>query len=134
MSERTKSTPWGREVFMRRKEILIFAFALLFAFTQAGMAQEVTGAITGRITDPSGAAIAGASVTAKDMDRGTLWKSETNESGIYNLPRLPIGRYEVRVESTGFQTAVHPPFDLVLNQTATIDVKLTLGAVSTQVE
>jgi hypothetical protein len=119
---------------MRRNEILIFALTLLFAFIQAGTAQEVTGAITGRITDPSGASIAGASVTAKDMDRGTLSKSETNESGIYNLPRLPIGRYEVRVESTGFQTAVHPPFDLVLNQTATIDVKLTLGAVSTQVE
>jgi hypothetical protein len=119
---------------MRRSELLIFVLALLLAIVQAGLAQEVTGAITGKITDPSGAAIAGANVTAKDMDRGTNWKSQTNEAGIYNLPRLPIGRYQVRVEANGFQTAVHSAFDLELNQTATIDVKLTIGQVSQQVE
>jgi len=119
---------------MRRSELFVLALALLLALMQAGLAQEVTGAITGKVIDPSGSAIAGANVNAKDMDRGTVWKSQTNESGIYNLPRLPIGRYEVRVEANGFQTAVHSAFDLALNQTATIDVKLTIGQVSQQVE
>ena len=119
---------------MRRSELFVLALALLLALVQAGLAQEVTGAITGKVIDPSGSAIAGANVNAKDMDRGTVWKSQTNESGIYNLPRLPIGRYEVRVEANGFQTAVHSAFDLALNQTATIDVKLTIGQVSQQVE
>jgi hypothetical protein len=119
---------------MRRSELWMFVLALLLAFVQAGQAQEVTGAITGKITDPSGSAIVGASVTAKDAERGTVWNSKTNDSGIYNLPRLPIGRYEVRVEANGFQTAVHQAFDLALNQTATIDVTMTIGQVSQQVE
>src|SRR5450432_477452 len=110
----------GSEVSMRRSELFVLALALLLALVQAGLAQEVTGAITGKVIDPSGSAIAGANVSAKDVDRGTVWKSQTNESGIYNLPRLPIGRYEVRVEANGFQTAVHSAFDLALNQTATI--------------
>jgi len=112
----------------------ILAAALLTAPAQYGLAQEATGAITGRISDPSGAAVAGATVTAKDADRGTTWQTKTNTEGSYNLPRLPIGRYEVRVEATGFQTAVHKPFALDLNQTAKIDIVLTIGQVSSQVE
>jgi hypothetical protein len=115
---------------MRRVTVV----ALFFAFAQLGPAQDVTGAITGKITDPSGAAIVGANVTARDADRGTVWKAGTNEAGTFNLNRLPIGRYEVRVEAGGFQTAVRPAFDLSLNQTATIDIAMTLGAVSQQVE
>src|SRR5579871_497734 len=113
---------------------LILVTALLAAMAQIGFAQEVTGAITGKITDPSGGAIPGAAVNAKDMDHGTVWKAETNEEGLYNLPRLPIGRYEVRVEAGGFQTAVHTAFNLELNQTAKIDIVMTLGQVSQSVE
>ncbi len=114
--------------------VLILAVALLTALAQSGFAQEATAAITGKISDPSGAAVVGATVTAKDADRGTVWQTKTNEEGTYNLPRLPIGRYEVRVEATGFQTAVHQPFALDLNQTAKIDIALTIGQVSSTVE
>ncbi len=104
------------------------------AFTPAAMAQEVTGAITGKVTDPSGAAIVGASVTAKDVDRGTVSRTQTNEAGIYTLARLAIGRYEVRVEAAGFQGAVRPAFDLALNQTATVDFRMEIGQVSQLME
>ena len=114
--------------------VWILALALLAAFAQYDMAQEVTAAITGKVTDPSGAAVVGATVTARDMDRGTLWKTQCNSEGVYNLPRLPIGRYELRVESSGFQTAVRPAFTLELNQTARIDIALTIGQVSSTVE
>jgi len=114
--------------------VLILVTALLAAIAQIGMAQEVTGAITGKITDPSGGAIVGAIVNAKDMERGTVWKATTNEEGLYNLPRLPIGRYELRVEAAGFQTAVHTAFNLELNQTAKIDIAMTIGQVSQSVE
>ena len=46
-----------------------------------------TAAITGRITDPSGAAVANATVTAKDVDRGTVFRTQTNADGVYNLPQ-----------------------------------------------
>jgi len=116
------------------RELSILAIAVLTAIAPRGVAQEVTAAITGKIMDPSGAAVANASVTAKDADRGSAWKTQSNDEGAYSLPRLPIGRYELRVESNGFQTAVRSAFNLELNQTARIDITLTLGQVSQQVE
>ena len=66
-------------------------------------AQEVSAGITGTITDPSGAAISGATVTAKDLDRGTEFPTKSNADGIYAFPRVPVGRYQVKVEATGFK-------------------------------
>ncbi len=109
------------------------AVVVIFAPTHTS-GQEVTAAITGRVTDPSGAALPSAAVTAKDADRGTIWKTETNTDGIYNFPRLPIGKYEVRVEASGFQSAVHAPFALELNQTAKVDIAMVIGQVSQQME
>ncbi|HJZ99117.1 MAG TPA: carboxypeptidase regulatory-like domain-containing protein [Candidatus Solibacter sp.] len=109
-------------------------FALLLLVAALCSAQESSATITGKITDPSQAAIAGATVTARDAERGTTWSTKTNDEGVYTFTRLPVGRYELKVEATGFQTALRPAFDLSLNQTAKIDIALTLGPVSAQVE
>jgi len=116
------------------KRILLLTIALLTALAPFGAAQEASGTITGKITDPSGAAVAGAGVTAKDVDRGTVWTAKTTDEGIYNFARLPIGNYTVRVEATGFQAALKPAFPLSLGQTATVDIALTIGQVSQEVE
>src|SRR6267142_7144156 len=113
---------------------LILAAALLTVWAPRGAAQEASASVTGKITDPSGAAVSNAAVTVRDLDRETLWKSQTNDEGIYSLPRLPIGKYELRVEANGFQTAVRQAFRLELNQAAKIDIALTIGQVSQQVE
>ena len=112
----------------------ILAVALLAAIAQPALAQETSANITGKVTDPSGASIASATVIATDTDRGTVFRTETNAEGVYTLPRLPIGTYSVRVEASGFQAAVRPGLTLVLNQTATIDFAMALGQVSQQVE
>jgi hypothetical protein len=96
--------------------------------------QEVTAAIVGTVTDPSGAAIQGATATATDVDRGTVWTAQTNASGAYNILRLPVGNYTVKITKDGFQSAAQPVFTLVLNQTARIDVQLKVGKVSETVE
>ncbi len=114
--------------------VLSLAIALFTAMAPKGVAQEASAGITGKVTDPSGAAVANANVTARDADRGTVWNTKTNDEGAYNFARLPIGRYEVKVEASGFQTAVHTAFDLQLSQTAKVDLALTLGPVSQQVE
>jgi hypothetical protein len=115
--------------------LMVFVtLALIAALAPAAWTQEVTAAITGKITDPSGAAIAGAKVTAKDVDRGTVFPTETDVEGLYNLPRVPVGNYQVRVESTGFQTAVRSMLTLELNQTARLDFAMTLGQVSQTLE
>jgi hypothetical protein len=92
--------------------VLILAAALFTATTQVGIAQEASASISGRLTDPSGAAVANAAVTARDVDRGTIWKTQTSSDGSYSLPRVPIGQYELRVEASGFQTAVRSAFAL----------------------
>ncbi len=98
------------------------------------MGQEVTAAIVGTVTDPSGAPIKGANVRATDTERGTVWSAETNESGSYNLLRLPIGSYGVKATAPGFQTTEWPPFALVLNQTARVNVQLKVGKISETIE
>jgi Carboxypeptidase regulatory-like domain len=116
---------------------LIFFSLTLVAFAwnaKAARAQDVTATITGTVTDPSGAPIAGATVTAHDTERGTAWTSLTNEAGLYNIIRIPVGTYDLKVEAKGFQRTAIAPFTLVLNQIARFDVQMKVGPVSETVE
>jgi hypothetical protein len=125
---------------MRTKMSLTVAIALFAALTLLNASssllwsQEVTANIVGTVADPSGAPIRTATVMATDVDRGTVWTAVTNDDGAYNLLRLPVGTYRLKVTSQGFQTIEHAPFTLVLNQTARVDVQMTMGKVSTSVE
>ena len=120
---------------LRVTSVLALSLAMAcLCLPQLAWGQQVTAAITGIVTDPSGAPVAGAAVTAKDVDRGTVWPTQTNTDGAYNLPRLPVGKYEVRVELQGFQTAVHAPMLLVLNQIARMDFQMAIGQVTQTLE
>src|SRR6266849_1445205 len=114
--------------------LFLMTLVALLCSANAAWGQDVTATITGTITDSSGAPLAGATVTAKDTDRGTVWSATTNESGIYNILRIPVGSYSLKVEAKGFQTALYPAFTLVLNQTARVDVQMKVGAVAETVE
>jgi len=96
--------------------------------------QQVTAAITGIVTDPSGAAIVMATVTATDVDRGNSFVAKSNSSGSYDFPRIPIGTYKLKIEAPGFQSISHSAFTLILNQTARIDVQMTVGQATEVVE
>ncbi|HEY9126193.1 MAG TPA: carboxypeptidase-like regulatory domain-containing protein, partial [Acidobacteriaceae bacterium] len=67
-------------------------------------AQTVTGAVTGTVTDPSGAVVSGAKVTAHNLDTGVDTPTTTNATGFYRIEFLPIGRYEVTIDAGGFTT------------------------------
>ena len=113
---------------------LLVTFVAATGAFQCAWSQEVTAAIVGTVTDPSGAPIKGASVTATDAERGTQWPATTNDSGAYNLPRLPVGTYSVKVTAPGFQTSVEKAFTLVLNQTARVDIQMKVGKITETVE
>lgn len=113
---------------MKRLLAVLSIFVLLTTIPL--MAQEVSAGITGRVSDPSGGAIVGASVRAKDVDRGTEFTTSTNDDGIYALPRVPGGRYELTVESKGFKTYINPTVALEVNQRARIDVVMEVGAIT----
>jgi hypothetical protein len=114
--------------------LLAFAAVMMLLISIPLGAQEVTAALNGVVTDPSGAAVASAKVTAKDLDRGSLFPTTTNGDGFYSLPRIPVGRYEVRVEAPGFQTSVRSDILLQLNQNAKVDLQLQVGQISETVE
>lgn len=107
--------------------------SLVFAFPRA-QAQEATAGITGTVTDASGAAIAGAVVTAHDTIRNTSWVARSNGAGEYVLPDLPVGTYRVTVQANGFETAVRPNLELVLDQRARLDFQMRVGSVDQTVE
>src|ERR1700685_994868 len=96
--------------------ILLATCALLLTFASVPLwSQEVTAAINGMVTDPSGGAVVGTKVSAKDLERGTVYPTTTNSGGLYSLPRIPIGSYEVRVENPGFEVSVESRGVLQLN-------------------
>lgn len=110
------------------------ALVMLLCSCKASLAQEVTATITGTVTDQSAAAIVGANITARSVERGTTYSAVSNDSGIYRIPLLPVGNYDLRIEKSGFQTVLYPAFTLVLNQIARVDVEMKVGRVSQTVE
>ncbi len=97
------------------------------------LAQEVSAGVTGLVTDPSGSVVANAAVSMKDKDRGTDWSAKTNSDGIYNFPRVPVGRYDVTVEAPGFKKFISTGMTLEVNQRARVDAQLQVGAISDSV-
>src|SRR3984893_3555632 len=122
---------------MNRLRLLCWVIAIM-ALTLCGrpelLAQEVTATVTGTVTDTSGAAVAGAVVTVKSVERGVVYTATTNDSGLYHVSQLPVGNYEVRVEKPGFSSVEYPAFTLSLNQVARIDVEMKVGQVSQTIE
>ncbi len=114
--------------------VMTVAVLALLLSAAAAWGQQVTAAVTGKVTDPTGAAVPGAKVTATDTERGTEWPTISNAEGIYNLPRLPVGTYNVKVESQGFQTAQQSNIRLQLNDVARLDFQLQVGSISQSVE
>jgi Carboxypeptidase regulatory-like domain/TonB dependent receptor len=124
---------------MRRPSIVFSCLLLVLLLATTGASQyiwsqEVTAAIVGTIVDPSGAPIKGAKVIATDKEHGTMYERETNDAGAYDIDRIPVGNYELKITASGFQTSFHPAFTLVLNQIARVDVQMKVGQVSETVE
>src|SRR5271154_1266466 len=88
------------------RERITLGLVLLFVFAISLSAQTFRGTILGTVTDPSGAVVPGAKVSARNMGTGLERSTETSADGSYSVPELPIGTYSVTVTQTGFQTFV----------------------------
>src|SRR6266851_2735176 len=105
---------------------------LLMAAPSRATAQ-VSAAISGVVSDASGAAIAAATVAAKNLETGAVRTTATDTAGRYQLPELAVGAYEVTVAKDGFQTTVRGGIHLVVGQHASLDFSLQVGAVTEQI-
>lgn len=96
--------------------------------------QAVSGDLVGTITDQSGAAVPGATVTVTNTATGITATTKSNDNGEYRFGNLLVGTYDVSVSSFGFASAMVHNFDVELNKTATANLVLTVAAASTTVE
>ena len=117
---------------MRYKATLCFIVAML-AVCGVALGQTITGNINGRVTDPSGAVVVGAQVTAINLSTGVSAPTTTNKDGLYSLRFLPVGQYSVSVEAKGFSKEVIPSITLEVAQDVEVDASLKVGATSTSV-
>src|SRR4051794_8492636 len=109
----------------------VLAFVMLACLSLS--AQQITGNIRGTVTDPSGAVIRGAAVTARQAETGLTRETTTDRDGNYVLLELPIGHYRVQVSATGFQEYVQDGITLNVNQTASVVAHLSVGSEKEQV-
>ncbi|HKW35225.1 MAG TPA: TonB-dependent receptor [Candidatus Acidoferrum sp.] len=115
-----------------RLRTLIFCTFVFFFFllARSSAAQSPTGTISGIVTDPSGAAIAGAEILVENDATRVQVSGKTNEEGIYVIPNLPPGSYRVQVSKVGFKTIIKPDIVLNVQDALAINFALPLGAVS----
>jgi Carboxypeptidase regulatory-like domain/TonB dependent receptor len=92
--------------------------------------QAINGTIEGTITDQSGAAIPGVSVTVSNIDTGDTRVVISNDAGVYRAPLLPLGRYRVTAELQGFKKFEQQGLTLSAGQTAVINISLSVGNMS----
>jgi len=124
---RTRSF-FGNLVHLRCTWVLLF-----IAFSTIASAQS-TAVLNGTVSDPSGAAVAGAKVVAVNQGTGVQTSSQTDSSGSYLFPSLAIGLYQVEVSASGFQKGVIADLRLRVATTTTQNIQLKVGQVTDQVQ
>jgi len=114
-----------------RRSVLMLVMAT--AWLTPVEAQEAGGTIVGTVMDPSGAAVASASVTIKNVATGVERNSTTNVDGVYTAPNLIPGTYEITVTATGFATETVQGVGLLAGDRREVNVNMRLGQTSDKV-
>ena len=117
-----------------RSALLGSVLAALLLATGTSSAQTATGQITGSVKDASGSVIAKVKVTVANQDTGLTRDTTSNDQGDYVVPLLPVGRYVVTAEQTGFKIAVRSDVQLTVDSIQRVDLELEAGNVSETVE
>jgi len=116
---------------MNTKTTFVVVFLLVSSLC---FGQVSTGSIAGTITDPGGAAIPNAKVTAKNLSSGITTETVTSAAGLYVFGSVPVGMYEVSVAQTGFKKLVRSGLEVRVAQRVVLDLSLEVGDVQQSVE
>ncbi|MEA2175037.1 MAG: hypothetical protein QOD00_2629 [Blastocatellia bacterium] len=114
----------------RAISIALFTMLLLLLCAVPALAQSDRGTITGTVTDPNGAAVPNAKVTATNLNSNEVREATTSDDGAYTLPELKADPYKVSVEAQGFKTATVDSLVVAVQVTRRADFKLEIGEVS----
>lgn len=121
-----------KNLFNLRRAFVTVAALAVCSF--AALGQTVDANLVGTVSDPSGAAVASAKVTATNTSTNVPYETTTNSDGEYRLNNVPVGKYDVNVMATGFSPRTQAGVQLDLNHTSQINFTLNVGNVNTQVE
>jgi len=103
---------------------------VVFLLGGLAQAQQITGAISGTVTDDQGALVANASVKTTNVNTGFSRSTVSDSSGTYTIQYLPVGTYTVAVEAAGFKKFVQQNIVVAVDQTQSLPVALAIGAVT----
>jgi len=117
----------------RLTRLSLFCFAIVLLASHSAWTQAV-GTIVGSVTDPSGAVLPGATVTATNEATQVSQSTVTGSTGTYTIPRLQVGAYKVTVDAKGFQLGSTAGITLDVSQTREVNFKLTVLGVSETVK
>src|SRR6185437_16629332 len=115
---------------MNRGRTKIFTLVLFILFACVFTYAQQNSVITGTVTDNQGAAIPGAQVSVTAEATGFVSNTVTNAAGIYSIPGLNVGTYDLKVNMNGFQAYVAKGLQLNVSQTLRADAALSVGSVS----
>jgi hypothetical protein len=113
---------------------LLKAGVLLCVVNLSSLLLAQTGSIGGVVTDPSGAVVEGAKVTATNRATSAARSTTTSSSGVYSLPNLVPGVYSVVIERDGFKSVKFDDFQLTVAQALVLNAHLSLGALQETIE
>ncbi|HTS61839.1 MAG TPA: TonB-dependent receptor [Candidatus Acidoferrales bacterium] len=116
-----------------RSRYFLFALALMLLISSASWSQDTRGSIVGRVTDPSGAVVPDATVVVSNPATGSRSTATTNADGIYRVPLLPPGLYQIEVTSRGFKKALRNDVEVRVADRLDINIALEIGASEQQV-
>ena len=117
-----------------RQIVSSLLLGILLILGCVAFAQETTGVISGTVTDSSGAVVPGATVTVTNTDRNAVLRTlQTDQSGDYTVPLLPIGHYAVKVEAQSFKTYEKTGVMVNVNDRLHVNVQMQLGGQQEQV-
>ena len=118
----------------RAVRLVAFGLFVLLLLHNPSVVAQVSANLSGVITDPSGAAVSAATVTASSLDTGISRTTPTVQTGLYRFYALPVGLYEIRVTKEGFAEGIRSGIRLAVGQDANADVSLRVGRVNEQVK
>jgi uncharacterized surface anchored protein len=111
--------------------ILLVTIAVLLSLCAVASAQEVTGSISGTVTDAAGSAVKGATVTITDTAKKTVTRTvTTGDDGQFSAPLLPAAFYDITVEAANFKKHVESQVKVNVNERRTVDVALEAGNIT----
>jgi hypothetical protein len=115
---------------------VVVLVTLFFSLMLGSIAQaQVTGAtLTGTVSDPSGGVVAGASISTRNTATGVVREATTDSAGLFTIPNLVPGDYEVKVTAAGFSTAVQSNLSLAVGQQQQLNFSMKVGSTSTTVQ